>query len=179
MSFAKSVGRLTRTSCGVIVNHGSVHPPLAAHTSRTPRDWREEDAHVNEDTPPLFLFCHATGFCKEVWGPVVEELTKFARAPFRWAALDFAGHGDSRALPGEGPADWQAFGRDVDAALAQLRKDSSVVVGVGHSMGGAALLLSHLSGESFSRLVLFEPIVGLERSSPLLSFFITLTPRVE
>jgi len=85
MSFAKSVGRLTRTSCGVIVNHGSVHPPLAAHTSRTPRDWREEDAHVNEDPPPLFLFCHATGFCKEVWRPVVDELTKFARAPFRWA----------------------------------------------------------------------------------------------
>jgi hypothetical protein len=40
---------------------------------------------------PLFLFCHANGFCKEVWKPVVEELSKLARAPFRWIAMDFSG----------------------------------------------------------------------------------------
>ena len=40
---------------------------------------------------PLFLFCHANGFCKEVWKPVVEELSKLAREPFRWIAMDFCG----------------------------------------------------------------------------------------
>ena len=48
-----------------------------------------------KDGLPLFLFCHANGFCKEVWRPVVEELSKIARAPFRWIALDFSGHGDT------------------------------------------------------------------------------------
>jgi pimeloyl-ACP methyl ester carboxylesterase len=167
MSFARSAGRLVRTSSGIVVSHGAVHPPLAAHTARTPRDWKAEvgAGGAGDTPPPLFLFCHATGFCKEVWLPVVEELTKLSRAPFRWAALDFAGHGDSRPLPDS--ADWATFApQDIAAALAPLRRDAPQVIGVGHSMGGAALLLAHLSGEALSRLVLFEPIVGVERHGP-------------
>lgn len=35
----------------------------------------EQPSPVKEGLP-LFLFCHANGFCKEVWKPVVEELSK-------------------------------------------------------------------------------------------------------
>eukprot|EP00960_Hanusia_phi_P021431 633301-Hanusia_phi.AAC.1 len=39
---------------------------------------------ANNEPLPLFVLCHATSFCKE---PFVDELQKFSREPFRWAAL--------------------------------------------------------------------------------------------
>ena len=39
---------------------------------------QEDTGSGCKDGVPLFLFCHANGFCKEVWRPVVDELSKVA-----------------------------------------------------------------------------------------------------
>jgi len=166
----------TRTSISIL--HGRVHPPLAATTPRTPRDWKPEEmggpqqpggpatsaaAAAPPESLPLLLMCHATGFCKETWLPVVEELAKLTRAPLRWIAMDFSGHGDSRPLPCDPPEWGEVFAGDIMATLEEFRDEASVVVGVGHSMGGAALLHSSLQQQGkaspFASLALFEPIV--------------------
>ena len=54
------------------------------------------------EAPPLLL-AHATGFCKEVWRPVVDEL-RLAGAGNEIVAFDFSGHGESP--PRADPSDW-------------------------------------------------------------------------
>jgi len=105
------------------------------------------------DAAPPIVMVHATGFCKEVAAPVVEELAAGVDA-FRVVALDQRGHGDS-TIP-EPPYDWWDIGRDVLAVIG----DSRGVVGVGHSSGAAAIMLAELlSPGSFRSMVLVEPVV--------------------
>ena len=91
---------------------------------------------------------------------MVEELTKLARAPFRWMALDFSGHGDTRKVVNDGDK-WETFAvHDIVTVLQELQGDSSYVLGIGHSLGGASLLLTELKHRgAFDRLALFEPVV--------------------
>jgi pimeloyl-ACP methyl ester carboxylesterase len=106
---------------------------------------------------PTLLFAHATGFHGHVWRPVAELL----RARAHCLAIDFRGHGDSQSSgqADTDPLHWDVFRDDVLAVLATL-SDGHEIVGVGHSMGGAALLMAELARPgSFSRLVLFEPAV--------------------
>jgi pimeloyl-ACP methyl ester carboxylesterase len=96
------------------------------------------------------LLVHATGFCAGVWGPLAGRL-----ADQRVAALDVRGHGRSGS-----PAvmDWEATGQDVLAAVDGLGLDQPV--GVGHSMGGASLLMAEIQRPgTFAALWVFEPIV--------------------
>ncbi|MCU0280631.1 MAG: alpha/beta hydrolase [Acidimicrobiia bacterium] len=100
-------------------------------------------------TPVLAV--HATGFCKELWGPVAALL-----APNPVVAPDQRGHGDSSTPPP--PYDWWDLGRDlleVVAADGPLRP-----VGLGHSSGAAALVMAELLRPgTFASLVLVEPII--------------------
>lgn len=97
------------------------------------------------------LFVHATGFCAGVWLPVMRRLPGFRRA-----ALDVRGHGRS-ATP-EAGMDWHGTAEDVLAAVDRLGLRD--VVGVGHSMGGASLLLAELARPgTFRTMWLYEPIV--------------------
>lgn len=92
-------------------------------------------------------FAHATGFCGSVWNPVIGRLPETESV-----AWDFAGHGTGPAL--DLPADWSAFGEQV---LDETRPGG---IGVGHSMGAAALLMAQLADpRRFGFLVLIEPIV--------------------
>jgi pimeloyl-ACP methyl ester carboxylesterase len=102
---------------------------------------------------PDVVFAHATGYHALVWQPVIEHL----RAGYRCLAFDSRGHGDS----GKAPADDYDWGR--------LTTDLATVVegfglrrpfGVGHSCGGALLLLLEESAPStFRSLYCYEPVV--------------------
>lgn len=99
--------------------------------------------------PPL-AFAHATGFCGSCWDPVIDRVAPFVSSITVW---DFRGHGGSSRVPH--PVSWWDMGNDVLAAC-----PGSGYVGVGHSMGGAALVMAQLTcPHLFSGLVLVEPIL--------------------
>jgi len=102
---------------------------------------------------PGVVLVHATGFCAGVWAPVIEEMAA-TDTGFEAILLDQRGHG--RSIPFDHPLDWWQLGRDVLATIAGTED----VVGVGHSSGGAAMILAELlAAHTFRRLVLIEPII--------------------
>lgn len=103
-------------------------------------------------TGPPVLFAHATGFHGHVWRPVAAAL-----APdFRSIVFDERGHGDT--APTAGGQDWHGFATDALAVVDDLGLDRPF--GVGHSAGGAALLLAEVARPgTFRALWVYEPIV--------------------
>jgi pimeloyl-ACP methyl ester carboxylesterase len=107
---------------------------------------------------PLVLLAHATGFHGHAYLPVAKHL-----APrFHSYALDFRGHGDT-PRPEGWVVSWDGYGDDALAAaeaVAALPGGEGGIVGFGHSMGGAGLLMAAAKHPGlFRALVLFEPIV--------------------
>ncbi|MGA0863505.1 MAG: alpha/beta fold hydrolase [Ilumatobacteraceae bacterium] len=108
------------------------------------------------DGTPVLL-SHATGFHAHCWEPVAARLSSRHHV----FGLDHRGYGDAETVD---PAtiSWRQYGDD---ALAAARHVSNAcggkpVVGVGHSMGGASLLMAaHRERSLFSALFVFEPIV--------------------
>jgi len=92
-------------------------------------------------------FSHATSFCGAVWNPVralLEDIETIA-----W---DYPGHGKGRPL--HPPIDWRVFGEHV------LEITEPGGIGVGHSMGAAALAMAQAADPTrFRALILIEPIV--------------------
>jgi pimeloyl-ACP methyl ester carboxylesterase len=108
------------------------------------------------DGPPLLL-SHATGFHGLVWAPLAATLTTRYHS---WS-LDYRGHGDSTE-PADGVFHWAGAAADAWAAVRTVRGTgaSGPLFGLGHSMGGAALLMAELDHPgTFAALALFEPIV--------------------
>jgi pimeloyl-ACP methyl ester carboxylesterase len=96
-------------------------------------------------------FAHATGFCGAVWRPVVEHLPEGLDV----RVWDFPCHGSAPRL--DHPIDWWSFG---EWALDQVAPLDGPLIGVGHSMGGASLVMAELlSPGRFDALVLVEPII--------------------
>eukprot|EP00042_Codosiga_hollandica_P029640 m.165721 g.165721 ORF g.165721 m.165721 type:complete len:351 (-) comp53124_c0_seq7:102-1154(-) len=151
------------------VSHLQLQPQVEAVSRASPR-------------PLRLLFCHATGFCKEVWMPVIEDLLFSLQGSDRvtsleLAVLDFNGHGDSREMS-TNPLLWPENNvQDVMSVLkswdelvpapahshslpqSQQSLGASQVIGIGHSMGGGTLLNAELKHPgTFSELVLYEPI---------------------
>lgn len=98
------------------------------------------------------LLAHATGFHGMVWQPLAAHLTGFhAVAP------DLRGQGDSSPPVGR-DMDWNGFADDVLAVVDAWGVDE--LVAVGHSKGGAALLLAEQRRPgTFRALWLYEPVV--------------------
>jgi pimeloyl-ACP methyl ester carboxylesterase len=104
------------------------------------------------DGPPL-LIAHATGFCARAYRPMAETLTPHHHV---WA-LDFRAHGDS-TRPTTGDLTWRGMADDVLAVVDAI--GAGPVLGLGHSMGGAALAAAELRSPGTARaLWLFEPII--------------------
>lgn len=90
---------------------------------------------------------HATSFCGAVWDPVRALL-----ADVESVAWDHPGHGGGPSV--ELPLEWRCFGDYV------LEVTEPGGVGVGHSMGAAAITMAQLEDPArFRALVLIEPIV--------------------
>lgn len=102
---------------------------------------------------PTLVFCHATGFCKEVWTPVIEELEELVRG-WTAVAVDQRLHGGSQGFPPD--FDWWRLGDDVVAVAAPR----DPVIGIGHSGGGTAVAMAEVARPgTFAAALLIEPII--------------------
>jgi len=113
------------------------------------------DARSHGARPPI-LFSHATGFHGRVFAPIAERLPSYPRITF-----DYRGFG-ATAAPPDWDLEWDGFGDDALAVArdSSERYDGAPVIGVGHSMGGAGLVMAALrEPRHFAALVLFEPII--------------------
>jgi pimeloyl-ACP methyl ester carboxylesterase len=98
------------------------------------------------------LFAHATGFHGHVWRPVARRLED----AFHLFTFDERGHGDTP--PSEDGQSWHGFARDALSVVAAASLDQPF--GVGHSAGGAALILAELARPgTFRAIWCFEPIL--------------------
>jgi len=103
------------------------------------------------DGAPVLL-AHATGFHGMVFAPLARRLTGY-----HGIAPDLRGHGDTPPPVGRG-LDWNGFVDDVLAVVDA--RDLAPLVGVGHSKGGASLLLAEQRRPgTFRALYLYEPVV--------------------
>ncbi|RKP13199.1 Alpha/Beta hydrolase protein [Piptocephalis cylindrospora] len=114
---------------------------------------------------PTLLFAHANGYFKEIWFPVMLRL---ARAGFHGTciAYDMRNHGDSGLV--NNPIQHQLEGYVVkcnhtnDDAQAVIRglDLKGPIIGIGHSMGGMALLRTELAHPgTFERIIALDPTV--------------------
>ncbi len=100
---------------------------------------------------PTVLLAHATGFHARCWDQVVGHLADTRHV----IAIDQRGHGRSAKVP---PYNWESFGDDLAAFVEAL--DLNRIIGVGHSMGGHAVVQAAAHGqERFERLVLVDPVI--------------------
>lgn len=109
------------------------------------------DSETESNNPPL-LFAHANGYAAGVYSYYHRELSKTHRV----LALDFSGHGKSAST-----LDFQNwfFFRDQLLALLEHEKIDRCI-GVGHSLGGASMLLA---GEKeptrFNSIIALDPTI--------------------
>jgi len=104
------------------------------------------------DGPPI-LVCHATGLHAWCYEPMLSHLTDRHRC----LGVDLRGHGDSR-VPADLSYRWQGMADDVLAVVEAL--DLSDLCAVGHSMGGAAIVLAEERRPgTFVGAWMFEPIL--------------------
>jgi len=130
----------------------------------------------------ILLLNHATGFCKEVWNPIIEDLRKQGNTD-EIVTIDQANHGDSAILnhgklpnephnltndmatwPSNFYYDWEWNAQDMIRVMKQLypkelRKEKKIY-GIGHSGGATAMLsASAIEPDLFSGLFVIEPIL--------------------
>lgn len=102
------------------------------------------------------LFVHATGFCTQMYA----SLAGLLASRYHCWGLDLRGHGVT-STPASVDFAWSGFAYDVLAAVEGLSLDQPL--GVGHSSGGAAVLLAEANRPgTFRALWCYEPIVWPE-----------------
>jgi pimeloyl-ACP methyl ester carboxylesterase len=112
---------------------------------------------------PVLLFSHATGFHGRVFAP----MASFLNDQFRCVSLDLRGHGMS-TFPLEAGLAWSRMADDVLAVLSADCFPMGPLHGIGHSMGGAALVLAAARRpDVFRSLWLYEPVIVPEEDGLL------------
>ncbi|RHX83730.1 alpha/beta fold hydrolase [Leptospira stimsonii] len=110
------------------------------------------DTDPNSKTKETILLCHANGYSALTYKFYIDALSKTHRV----LALDFAGHGESQSTLQF--KNWYFF-RDQILALIEL-ENLSDLIGVGHSLGGASLILaSYKKPEKFKKIIANDPVV--------------------
>ena len=100
---------------------------------------------------PTLHLVHATGFHARVWDQIIARLPAVHSI-----AVDQRGHGRSENVQ---IGHWKTMGQDQAALIEAL--DLTNVVGVGHSMGGHAIIEAAAAcPERFMRLLLVDPTVA-------------------
>ncbi|MEO1221692.1 MAG: alpha/beta hydrolase [Pseudomonadota bacterium] len=99
---------------------------------------------------PTLLIAHATGFHGRCYDAIATQF-----ADHRVIAVDMHGHGASE---GEPVSNWQCVVNELTDLIDHLEFEDAV--GVGHSMGGHAVLRAAAARpQAFRRLILFDPVV--------------------
>jgi pimeloyl-ACP methyl ester carboxylesterase len=99
------------------------------------------------------LLVHATGFCGAVLAPLAAELVHWHHC---WA-IDLRAHGRSQRPP-TGDFRWSGFADDVASTIEHLGLQHPL--GLGHSCGGAAIVLAEESSPgTFAALYCYEPVI--------------------
>lgn len=123
---------------------------MAIRPARPRLEWHDGSGEA------LLLLSHATGFCKEVWRPVVTELRKEG-VDATALAWDARGHGSAPAFGS--PVSWWTFAEDLVELIEELSPEGPIV-GVGHSMGGASMVMVEMIRPGLlSGMVLIEPVI--------------------
>ncbi|MDE0421915.1 MAG: alpha/beta hydrolase [Gammaproteobacteria bacterium] len=103
------------------------------------------------NTPPTVLMLHATGFHARCWDGVIRGMAESMHV----IAVDQRGHGRSTKAP---PYNWAEFGADAAAFVEALDLDG--IIGVGHSMGGHAIVqAAGAHANRFRALLLVDPVI--------------------
>eukprot|EP00026_Physarum_polycephalum_P012421 Phypoly_transcript_12728.p1 GENE.Phypoly_transcript_12728~~Phypoly_transcript_12728.p1 ORF type:complete len:309 (+),score=45.25 Phypoly_transcript_12728:172-1098(+) len=119
----------------------------------------KQGTKYNNNTPFHFVFAHATGFCKEVYVDLVQELrSRGINSPI--TSIDHANHGDSTKNL---KCDWRLAALDLYAVIENVIRPNDpnkILIGIGHSMGGAlSALVEAAHPKTYGALILLEPIV--------------------
>lgn len=129
------------------------------------RGLRLEYEPLEQGSKAPILFFHATGFPAGSYRPLLRALHEAGHPVF---ALNFMGHGGSE--PTMDFKDWGFF-RDQVRALAEHLSSRAPFLAMGHSLGGASLLMAAAT-LPIQRLVLLDPTV----LTPLTSWIAPFLP---
>ncbi|KAF9037746.1 Alpha/beta hydrolase fold-1 [Panaeolus papilionaceus] len=155
--------------------------PTYPYVVAVKRYWIEDSPYLNDKDALTLIFAHGTGFHKELWEPVIDDLyTASARGGGHvkireiWT-IDCPNHGESTRLNAEalnvGPNQvfaWEEYSRSIHLFLNGLGTGVEGVnfsdhklVGVGLSMGAVSLCLAlgFYPKITWHALVLCEPMI--------------------
>ncbi len=136
------------------MTHASTQPlrePVERYVQANGIDLCYFEWGTRDPAQPTALLAHATGFHARCWDTVVGYLPDTRHV----IAIDQRGHGRSAKVP---PYNWESFGRDLIGFVEALDLDR--IIGVGHSMGGHAVVQAAAQArERFERLVLVDPVI--------------------
>jgi pimeloyl-ACP methyl ester carboxylesterase len=113
------------------------------------------DSSISKPAKYNILFSHGTGFHGRVFDSTINYL---GVENYNCFSIDHRGHGQS-GWNTTIPLHWDSFADDLlDVSHACCGTEK--IIGVGHSMGSAALLMAALrEPDKFSCLILYEPII--------------------